>query len=376
VPRAVAVAEGSDVQSNDELNTLIRLNWAIPFQNDVREHIKAGLTATPRFLSKRRQEAAPPAELEAYPMPRLPEIEVPTGAEEPEVRASLETIRERMVACGRDPARPVRIQELYGEEKWAEIEQWFALADLAMQRVAGGKKADPPADRRFVQDDMPPWARDVVWDCADPEACVPVKRSSADDMPPGGQINAERFAEAAEKMQWPDTDIIGQICGGGLEARTGARLETVLAFHHVGFCRNYAKAKPIVEKDIAMQWAAAPTSLPPFIPLRLSPRNIVVQTKWTAQLNAGGGVATDAAGNPIVREEPKYRATSDASWPRSGGDSPNDGCIPEEVFTALPEVRHLAEAVAILKTAGVEIEAYAIDFSAPRHRDESRSHLS
>ena len=60
---------------------------------------------------------------------------------------------------------------------------------------------------------------------------------------------------------------------------------------------------------------------------------------------------------------PKFRVSSDASWAPLGGDAPNDGCIPEEVFTALPAVRQLAEAVAIGLAAGRPIDGYAIDFS-------------
>ena len=40
--------------------------------------------------------------------------------------------------------------------------------------------------------------------------------------------------EAACELDWHDEDIVSQIGEGGVEARSGCELTTVLAFHHQG----------------------------------------------------------------------------------------------------------------------------------------------
>ena len=89
-------------------------------------------------------------------------------------------------------------------------------------------------------------------------------------MAEGDQISPERFAWAAKKLDWGDTDLIEQL-KGGLESRANTALETVLAFHHKGLQRGYKEAKPLIERDIQKGWASKPYALLPFVPCRLAP---------------------------------------------------------------------------------------------------------
>eukprot|EP00965_Chrysotila_dentata_P169262 5589922-Pleurochrysis_carterae.AAC.1 len=63
---------------------------------------------------------------------------------------------------------------------------------------------------------MPAWARGTVWDCADPEDCQPVRRSTRDTVF-GGQRQLDRAAlrYAARQLDWPDHDIVAQAGEGG-----------------------------------------------------------------------------------------------------------------------------------------------------------------
>eukprot|EP00965_Chrysotila_dentata_P110515 3651825-Pleurochrysis_carterae.AAC.1 len=100
---------------------------------------------------------------------------------------------------------------------------------------------------------MQPWARGVVWDCADPGRCVPVRRSTRHTRFPGErQLNREALREAAAKLGWHDEDIIGQAGEGRVEARAECELATVLASHHRGLCEQSAAAAAAVAADTAV----------------------------------------------------------------------------------------------------------------------------
>eukprot|EP00965_Chrysotila_dentata_P045193 1501927-Pleurochrysis_carterae.AAC.1 len=71
------------------------------------------------------------------------------------------------------------------------------------------------------QDALQTWARGTVWDCSDAERCVPVVRSTLTTTFPGPwQIDREALP-AAERLEWGDTDIVEQMCGGGVEPQRG-----------------------------------------------------------------------------------------------------------------------------------------------------------
>eukprot|EP00965_Chrysotila_dentata_P173795 5737413-Pleurochrysis_carterae.AAC.1 len=74
---------------------------------------------------------------------------------------------------------------------------------------------------------MAEWARGVVWDCADPERCTPVKRSTRHTCFPGRrQIDRGALRAAAATLQWHDEDLLGQVGEGGVEVRSECELIT------------------------------------------------------------------------------------------------------------------------------------------------------
>eukprot|EP00965_Chrysotila_dentata_P069497 2295829-Pleurochrysis_carterae.AAC.1 len=102
---------------------------------------------------------------------------------------------------------------------------------------------------------MEEWAQGVVWDCTDPDKCVPVQRSSRDTQFPGRrQVDRAALRAAAAELQWADEDIVGQAGEGGMEARSACELITVLAFHHPGLLAQAPAAAKAVAADLAEEW--------------------------------------------------------------------------------------------------------------------------
>eukprot|EP00965_Chrysotila_dentata_P060877 2017882-Pleurochrysis_carterae.AAC.1 len=106
---------------------------------------------------------------------------------------------------------------------------------------------------------MPQWARGIVWDCSNPARCVPVTRSTRHTRFPGArQIDRAALRAAAEKLRWPDTDIVEQVGEGGVEARIGCELITVLTFNHPDLVDQAAAAAKAVDSDLHEGWVAPP----------------------------------------------------------------------------------------------------------------------
>ena len=77
------------------------------------------------------------------------------------------------------------------------------------------------------QEQMADFACDIVWDCADPAHCVPVRRSTRSTAFPGKrQIDRAALRRVAALLEWHDADIVEQVgdsdggggpCGGGTD---------------------------------------------------------------------------------------------------------------------------------------------------------------
>eukprot|EP00965_Chrysotila_dentata_P072550 2397390-Pleurochrysis_carterae.AAC.1 len=90
---------------------------------------------------------------------------------------------------------------------------------------------------------MAPWARGVVWDCADPGNCVPVQRSTrATTFEGPRQIDRAALRTAAAQLGWEDADIVAQVGEEGVEVRSECELLTVLTFHHPGLVEQATAA--------------------------------------------------------------------------------------------------------------------------------------
>eukprot|EP00965_Chrysotila_dentata_P184716 6097551-Pleurochrysis_carterae.AAC.1 len=56
------------------------------------------------------------------------------------------------------------------------VQAWFARADAAVgalrRRAAGEDVEVPPVPTEVIeQSEIAPWARGIIWDCADPARC-------------------------------------------------------------------------------------------------------------------------------------------------------------------------------------------------------------
>ena len=136
------------------------------------------------------------------------------------------------------PAGPIPIEALFaGDIYAARVKPWLALAALAMAAIRRGERPPDVPTVVITQADMAVWARGVVWDTRDPLNCVPVIRSNRDTTFPGArQVDRAALRAGAEGLAWHDHDIVDQAGEGGVEARSGCDLTTVLAFHHKGLC--------------------------------------------------------------------------------------------------------------------------------------------
>ena len=253
------------------------------------------------------------------------------------------------------------VHELYLEGVYAQrVQPWMLLADAAAAALRAGRAAPSVPTVTITQDEMPTFARFVVWDCTDPADCRPVARSDRDTVFPGArQVDRAALRAAAAELGWEqvDADIVSQIGEGGVEVRSACALETVLAWHHTGVSDHPEAAGAAVEKDWAEEWASRPSRHLPFVPCRVLPRNVVMQER--VRLLPGD----TADGKPRVEAYDKPRITQNSS--HGGDDSVNAGVDDDETFVQLPTVQRFARGWAICDTAGepngARAEGYVVD---------------
>ena len=219
-----------------------------------------------------------------------------------------------------------------------EVLSWLSLVDAAAAAI---RRGDTPAripTRTIMQDKLQPWARGIVWDCADPEDCTPIVRSTRDTSFPGArQVNRAALREIAAELNWHDTDILSQIGEGGVEVRSNCEPVIILAFHHESLLQAIPMAEKTVAAHMAEEWVAPLTRHLPFVPCRLQPRGVVLQSR--VRLNKDGS----------VEEYTKPRITSDSSF--GGIDSVNAGVASHDRSVKLPSVQQLGRGWAICDTA-------------------------
>ena len=311
----------------------------------VRAAIEAARTAAPFFGSPRRRLALTTAEVAALPFPPGPHEPMRTRAPRPRRKSGCPLPAEGSgAAAAPASARPrgdVHISQLFlGDIYVRRIEPWLALAGAAMADIRAGRTPRPVRTEVVRQEEMQPWARGVVWDTRDPLRCSPVRRSTADSHFAGRrQVDRAAVRRAATAIAWHDEDIVDQVCGGGLEARSGCDLTTVLAFHHQGLAEHVARVDAIIHAELDEEWLSAPLLTLPFVPSRVLPRNVIMQDR----------VRVDAQGRAEHYQKP--RITTDAS---DGGDeSPNAGVSFHERTVSLTTVHELATAAAIVDSSTV-----------------------
>ena len=240
------------------------------------------------------------------------------------------------------PTGPIAVGQLYMPGQYERVTAWIAEAALAFEAMAGGVYVRVPT-LVMGQECLQPWARGLIWDCREPLNCVLCAPSTAADVIPGGhQINREAFTRMARSNGITDEDMITTVGAGGAECRSEVGLDIVMAFHHSGMGAHFAAGAPVIDADIAAGFAAEPLRHPPFTPMKLGPRNVVMQTR-PRRLEGGG-----------VEEYEKPRATFDLSY----GGSWSPGYDPPDAWTDGPPATptRMDTLVPISVNAGVPAE--------------------
>ena len=311
-------------------------------------------TAPPRFASMRNRRAASTATLRKAALPG--DLHAPPSKPTHRHQASCPThmaggpddemadARAERMAQG-----PIAIDELYLNGVYeGEIASWMRLADEATAALRAGKRANLVPTRTIGQAQMQPWARGIVWDCANPADCRPVRRSDRHTVFVGErQINRTALRRAAAALKWHDGDIVGQAGEGGVEVRSECPLDTVLSFHHGGLADAVEAATKVVETDWREQWADRPVRHLPFVPIRLLPRNVIMQERSRLVPSPDGGA-------PSVELYLKPRVTQDSSLGAAEGlgSAVNAGVPDDERAVELPTVQQHGRSVAICDEAG------------------------
>jgi hypothetical protein len=259
---------------------------------------------------------------------------------------------------GADQPRPatVTVRDLFLPTIYDEIVlPWLADAAEATRALLRGDTPVKPSTVVLPQEAMPLWARGAVWDCRNPDDCVPVEPSTRLTALPGArQLDRERIRAIADELEWPDADIIQQVGEGGIEPRSDCPLTTVLTWHHDGITQFYREADTVVQSEMADGWVLGPTMHLPFIPIRVLPRNVVRQPR------------TKLVDGELIHYM-KPRITQDSS---DGADqSVNSGVAAADAYVELPTVQQLGRGAAIVAAAGahddenvaVGCDAYVID---------------
>ena len=268
------------------------------------------------------------------------------------------------------PAGKIAIRQLYNDGVYEEVvETWWPLVEAAGRaldrRRAGGDVTVPKVPTRVIEEwQRPLWARGTVWDCADPTDCRPVQRSDEttpdSEFPGKRKISRTAFKAVAARLGWHDTDIVRQICGGGIEAQSSCEPLTVLAFHHPGLLEDFSAADKVVKAHLGEEWVAPPVRHLPFVPCRLQPRDVILQDRYRVLERRDGD------GKPVVEAYQKPRVTTNSS--HGGPDSVNAGVAYDSKAVDLPCVQWLARALAICDEAGWAVIGEAVA-SLDDHRE-------
>jgi len=166
--------------------------------------------------------------------------------------------------------RNIHYRDLWQPESYNRLQLWMA-------RASKGKYQSPAI---FDQDALVPLARGFIWNCFDPDDCVPMLPSTRDTVFPGErQIDRAAFRRVAAEVGSDDLDIIGQVGEGGVESRSSCPLTTELHCHAPGFWDRPQAAAAAVEQELKEQWALGPFYHTPTVPFRALPRDVIAQQR-------------------------------------------------------------------------------------------------
>ena len=228
-----------------------------------------------------------------------------------------------------------------------------------------------------AQEELQPWVRGIIWDCRDPQRCEPCQPStkdSGDDVFPGPKMDRAAYRAAARRLGMSELEAVAQAGHGGIESGAQVSLHAIFAFHHTVVAYHFQAAATVMAADLAQGFTSDSFPHPPLFPLRMGPRNIVLQDRsrikeedpkeveWyqkpRATFDLSYGVRRDA--NELQPNTPKLERFLVA---------PPNLTIPREATTvALPTVTDFGESVAVVGDMArdepdVDVEGACIDVS-------------
>lgn len=297
------------------------------------------------YLSRRRAVPEDPDRLalEPWPRPHPPPLTAPRAP--PTLPASI-------------PARSFTYEELWRPEALRMVEEWLTAAQTAMVALQRGER--PRAPRTLIltaEQALQPFAAPFMWDCRDPASCRPLVPSTP-SAPPPSSLDTRFIVDTARDLRWPDQELLHHVQCGVNDDASNVASNIVLCFHHGGLVTHFAEAQKAVSVDIEAGFIKDGFKRLPIVPIRLAPRNIAQQTRWS--------VTTDGS----LTSTRKSRLTTDDSWNAYGDIKSRNESIDPALWPkyGLPSTRDLGRAAAILlvlaDAIGVQIQAYARDLSA------------
>ena len=363
-----------------------QLRWGASLPPDVRAAIAVARATTPRFASSARLVPVPLTERWMLPFP--PEADVSAanmelaqmdwstvtdseGSDDETLEGLPDTAMRPARRAARVPDSPAvkiaywmlwrGVPEAGGRRLGFEHARGFmAEAEVAMDALIEGRPPPKVETRVLLEHWKEPWARGRQWDCRQSGDCVIVRRSTRRTRVPGRQMDRAAFRTLADKLEWHavDADILSQSGEGGVEARSSCEFVSVLAFHHKGLQADFEAADGVITAELGEGWIFGPfTETPPLEPIRLLPRNVVLQRK--------SRVLPDAS----VEEYTKPRVTTNASYGVTKGPapvlSPNEGLTQGEKHLRLPTAQRHGHAATVTDAFGdgdgVRAGEYSID---------------
>ena len=232
------------------------------------------------------------------------------------------------------------LADILKPEAELQIRRWLRAARELLRPAGGapqGGNGKLPSLVLSEEEVFQPWARGHIWDCRDPTRCVRVAPTSR-HKPPPSSLNGKFIAATAERLNWPDQEMVEQILGG---VDDGAKMPPIVAlhFHHQGLRRNLAKAEKAVADERTAGFLSRGFDHLAFLPCVLTPHNVVLQPKWF--ISEDGTLAS----------RDKVRVTTDDSWTAHEAAPSRNGQVSPEEWPPLqlPTARDAARAAAILQ---------------------------
>ena len=307
----------------------------------VRAEVERARRARRKWASFANMEPASLDELRAAPIPDLlPHAGATTSPGPPSQPGAARRLAEFRARLGRN----VAIADLWEPGEWRRFQRW----------MANERRGASQPSAYFPQESLVPLARGFIWDTRDPGNCVPMEPSDENFQFPGArQIDRRAFCRVAAEVGSRDADIVGQVGRGGVESRSGCALTSELHSHAPGAHEHPDEMAKAVDAELENEWALGPFVLPPTVPIRALPRDVIMQER--SRVLDGGA----------VEDFLKPRCTMN---PSRGPDSVNAGIPKPEREVTLTSARDLGYALAVVdvpaRDAGRSVSGYAIDMTS------------